>query len=516
MLSWWALRKSAEWLALSDLRGIFATSEIRSITISPMKKILDYILGITMLASLLIGCKEEPREVLVDSIQLNETSIELQIEETKTLTVTIKPIDATNKTITWSSSDASVAKVSDGVVTAEWPGSTVVTATCGLKTATCKVTVVPYEVYGITLDKTSALLNVNKSLTLTATVTPFYATDKTVIWSSSNTEVATVTDGVVTPVTIGKVIITAKAGEKEATCSISVVETPDVGNIQFQDDIVEQACVNRFDTDKDGELSYEEASWVTDITGLFPECETITSFDELIYFFNITELPANLFKDCYLLESVTIPSSVTKLGDYCFYGCKQLSSIDIPSLVTELGEYCFGNCGALSNITIPSMVTILGNHCFDNCFSALNIGIPSSINRIGDGCFAHCTSLSSIIIPSSVNKIGDGCFAFCTSLTSIEIPSTVTEIGENCFYDCTSLNNVEIPSSVTTLGNNCFYNCSNLSSMRCYAVSVPTVGDDAFNGTLASSGYLYVPENSVSQYTIDPHWKVWKNILKLE
>ena len=162
----------------------------------------------------------------VTSVTLDKTSASLKAGETVTLTSTVNPDDATDKTVTWSTSDASVATVNNGVVTAVKVGTVTITAKAGDKTVTCAVTVVPTPVTSITLDKTSASLKAGETVTLTSTVNPDDATDKTVTWSTSDASVATVTNGVVTAVKVGTATITAKAGDKTATCAVTVVPTP--------------------------------------------------------------------------------------------------------------------------------------------------------------------------------------------------------------------------------------------------------------------------------------------------
>ena len=161
----------------------------------------------------------------VSSITLDNSSASLKVGETVTLSATVNPSDATDKTVTWTTSDATVATVSNGVVTAKKLGTATITAKAGDKTATCSITVVPTEVSSITLDKNSASLKVGETVTLIATVGPEDATDKTVTWTTSHATVATVSNGVVTAKKIGTATITAKAGEKTATCLISVVPT---------------------------------------------------------------------------------------------------------------------------------------------------------------------------------------------------------------------------------------------------------------------------------------------------
>ena len=168
----------------------------------------------------------------VESISLDKTSLNLLSGDNETLTATVKPDDATDKSVSWSSSNPSVAAVDQkGQVRAESGGTAIITARAGDKTATCTVTVtVPVE--KISLDRTSVTLKVDESVTLTATVKPSDATDKTVSWSSSNPAIAKVENGKVTAISEGSATITAKAGEKTATCSVTVVkpdepDTPD-------------------------------------------------------------------------------------------------------------------------------------------------------------------------------------------------------------------------------------------------------------------------------------------------
>lgn len=168
--------------------------------------------------------------VPVTSITLDRTSASLKAGETVTLTATVKPDDATDKTVTWSTSDATVATVSNGVVSAKKVGTATITAKAGDKTAICTVTVVPTPVTSITLNKTSASLKVGETVALTATVKPDDATDKTVNWSTSDESVASVKNGTVTAKKVGIAVITALAGDKSATCTMIIESTVSDGN----------------------------------------------------------------------------------------------------------------------------------------------------------------------------------------------------------------------------------------------------------------------------------------------
>ena len=185
-----------------------------------------FFLSLAFLLFSFSACKKVGTELVdVVSISIDKTSIQLKVGETVTLSATVNPSNATYKTVTWSSSDASIATVKDGCVTALELGTATITAKAGDKTATCSITIVPTEVSSITLDKSSAFLKVGETVTLTATVGPDDATDKTVTWTTSDATVATVSNGVVTAKKLGTATITAKAGDKTATCSITVVAT---------------------------------------------------------------------------------------------------------------------------------------------------------------------------------------------------------------------------------------------------------------------------------------------------
>lgn len=164
----------------------------------------------------------------VTSITLNKSSLTLHIGDTSTLVATVSPSNATNKKVTWSSSNGSIASVSNGKITARSAGVVTITAKAGNKTASARVTVLEDEidVTRVTINKSSLTLDVGEAYTLSATVTPSNATNKKVTWSSSNTDIVSVSSsGRVTAKKAGTVIITARAGNKSDTIRVTVLET---------------------------------------------------------------------------------------------------------------------------------------------------------------------------------------------------------------------------------------------------------------------------------------------------
>jgi uncharacterized protein YjdB len=149
--------------------------------------------------------------------------------DTGTLVATVAPANATNKNVTWASDNEAVATVVNGVVTPVAAGTATITVTTedGGKTATCAVTVNPASVAvtGVTLDQSTMTLTAGGDTgTLVATVAPANATNKNVTWSTSNAAVATVANGVVTPVAEGTatITVTTEDGGKTATCAVTV------------------------------------------------------------------------------------------------------------------------------------------------------------------------------------------------------------------------------------------------------------------------------------------------------
>lgn len=175
-------------------------------------------------------------DIAVSSVSVSPTSASVGVGGTVDLTATISPDNATNKNVTWSSSNTGVATVSaSGVVTGVAAGEVAITATSqadGTKSASCTVTVTDaVPVTGVSLNKSNTTLQVGSNEILTASVAPAEATNKNVTWTSSNTSVATVENGVVTAVGVGSATITVTTtdGSFTATCTITVNPTAVTG-----------------------------------------------------------------------------------------------------------------------------------------------------------------------------------------------------------------------------------------------------------------------------------------------
>ena len=335
----------------------------------------------------------------------------------------------------------------------------------------------------ISLDNESATIEVGETTTLTATVLPEDATDKSVTWSSSNKEVATVSDGVVTAVAVGTATITASTNDGSnlsATCKVTV--DSDVSPaIDFADSNVKAICLANWDTDNNGKLSEAEAAAVTSIGTVFKDNTNILSFNELKYFTGLTTINEYAFSNCTNLTSFAIPNSVTSIGTDAFKCCSNLTSVTIPNSVTSIGQGVFYQCKGLKNITIPNSVTFIGNGALGYCTNLTTVTIPNSVTSIECNAFIGCTSLTSVSIPNSVTSIEDRTFSGCKGLTNIAIPNSVTSIGVSAFSGCSGLTSITIPNSVTSIGEWAFSGCSGFTSIS-IPNSVTEIGNYAFDG----------------------------------
>ena len=180
-----------------------------------------------------VEVKEKPSTVVnASSITLSDSSKTISVGNSFNLSYTVSPANTTNKTVTWSSSDTSIATVNNGVVKGVKEGTVTITAkTNNGKTATCSVVVKAkiVDVTKVTISNTSANLVVGGSVSLTATVTPSNATNKTITWTSSNTSVAVVSStGKVTAKGKGSTTITATSNNgKKATSKVIVQKSGD-------------------------------------------------------------------------------------------------------------------------------------------------------------------------------------------------------------------------------------------------------------------------------------------------
>ena len=265
-------------------------------------------------------------------------------------------------------------------------------------------------------------------------------------------------------------------------------QSADPNVIQFEDALVKAICITNWDTDGDGELSYEEAAAVTTIGTEF-NGKGIFAFDELQYFTGMTSIPSSAFSDCSELLSIKLPDNIISINDTAFARCQSLREIHIPASIESIGTRVFYYCQSLREIHIPANTESIGNGAFESCtkLTTVTFGKESKLRTIAGsygnsssycyGTFMSCQNLSAIEIPASVETIEAAAFHNCKSLATVtfEKKSRLRTIGGGyvsaskshygAFSNCTVLTDIEIPASVETIETAAFFVCSSLQTV---------------------------------------------------
>lgn len=374
----------------------------------------------------LSGCgpKEDP-EIAVSGVSLSQTSVTLVVGGTTTLTATVQPSGATNKTVTWSSSNASVATVNSGTITAVSDGTATITATAGGKSATCAVTVnKKVGVVSIELDRTEAVVYVGSTLTLSATVKPDDASDKTVVWTSSDKGIASVEDGKVAGINIGTVTITAKAGDKEVSCSVLVTSEDEESIKASLMKIYDAMDGPNWSIERKWDMSKDLNSWEGVIWGL-------NNSKELQLYFDGKFALKGEFPDCF--DGLT--------------SCTSFRVFNQPGVTGELPE-SFSKLVNLSSLML-SMTSMTGLpdvfggmkdlrwvEVYGNQF--MTGPLPESLGMIRDGMIAFQVSSNAFTgsIPASWSGLSDvEGFSLVANRLSGKIPDSFLDIeGEELAY----------------------------------------------------------------------------------
>ncbi len=186
----------------------------------------------------------------------------------------------------------------------------------------------------------------------------------------------------------------------------------------------------------------------------FSEC---TNLKKIVIPSNVTDFDRGVFANCNA-EEITILGNISKITTEFFYNCRELQKVNLPDSVTEIGPRAFQWCESLTELYLPHNVTTICEDAFKWCTNLESITIPPSVSYIQRNAFRGCTSLKSIALPDSLTKIAVETFKGCTSLSSVTISENVTTIEKSAFEDCSALNKIIIPNSVTNIEEKAFYN----------------------------------------------------------
>lgn len=155
-------------------------------------------------------------------------------------------------------------------------------------------------------------------------------------------------------------------------------------------------------------------------------------------------------------RTVTVPDSVTEIGNYAFCECKNLRQIDLPDSVTALGKGAFEQCERLTQAVLTDRLTELPESLFYCCDRLETVTLPDGIREIPEMLFMSCKAMKTLTLPDSVTVIGQRAFSWCESLESVILPEGLREIGDYAFLACKSLPGLNIPAGVSLIGEDAF------------------------------------------------------------
>lgn len=347
----------------------------------------------------------------------------------------------------------------------------------------------------VLLNKNELSLATGQSEVLVATVATTDASEMAASWTSSNASVATVgNDGKVTGVSKGNATITAKAGEKSASCTVTVY-----GDCLYY-------------TSSDRQIvapANAEAFGAEIFTNLYENGK-----GRIVFKNAVKTIGNDAFKDCANLQSIEIPAGITGIGESAFYGtgltsiafpstlesigkgafvsCKNLQSVELPAVT--MGTGVFKYCDALTSVTLASGWTEVPWATFYDCKKLKTVHLPSTIGHIGESAFEGCESLQTVDIPN-VTQIDREAFRRCTSLKSISQLLNIQRIEYFAFFGCSAIEDFYFGEDITFIGDAVFGDCTELKSVTILAMEPPVLGAWA-GGTFT----FYVPEEAVEAY----------------
>ena len=186
------------------------------------------------------------------------------------------------------------------------------------------------------------------------------------------------------------------------------------------------------------------------------------------------ELGTYVFNNCFALtgDSVKLPANMTQIPDGTFYGCTGIIDFDFTGF-TKIGVKAFFGTG-LGSVTIPSTITSVGNNAFATCQSLVDATFEGTTTTIDYSAFYSCTNLTTVQLPSKINKISSSLFQGCTKLETINCPTTITEVGEQAFYK-TAIKSFDF-TNVAKIGKNAF----ELSKIESLSLSKKTTSMAAY------------------------------------
>ena len=220
--------------------------------------------------------------------------------------------------------------------------------------------------------------------------------------------------------------------------------------------------------------------------------------------YTVTRIRMNAFIGCgKLTGSLTIPNSVTFLGENAFLGCSGLTELNLANSIDTIGPAAFYGCtGLTGSLTIPNSVRAIGMGAFYGCTGFTgSLTIGNALTRIEAGAFYKCKGFSSLTIGNAVQSIGVSAFWGCTGFTgSLTIPNSVISIEPNAFHNCSGFTGtLTLGTVLESIGGMAFWNCSGFTEVVSLATTPPVFTfEEVFEGFSCTT--LTVPCHCIAAY----------------
>lgn len=247
--------------------------------------------------------------------------------------------------------------------------------------------------------------------------------------------------------------------------------------------------------------------------------ETI-SHEEVTY--TVNAITDDAFSNANSLTSITIPSTISKVGKYAFHGCEGLTAVHINDLVSWCNisfenyyanplfyaHQLFLNGEEVKEIVVSSDVKRVGDYAFYGCTSITSFKMmEDGVTYIGLAAFKGCTNLSEVYLLNSILTIRGSAFSGCSNLKSVQLSNQITSLMDYIFKDCIKLVHVGIPEGVTSIGSHVFDGCSNMTKVTCAAQAIPSTNEGTFANFDRAKAKLYVRGDAITEYQNTSPWK---------
>lgn len=297
------------------------------------------------------------------------------------------------------------------------------------------------------------------------------------------------------------------------------------------------------------EVTYDDQTYTVTGVGKFAFCGYSTSSPSTVTSVSLPETVTYLgeqsFIYCTSLTSIDIPSAVTSIGVQCFRYSTALSSVTLPDGLETLDRYAFGGCTALTSINIPSSITTFGASCFastglesitftnadasydsdilNGCSSLTSITLPEGMSYIPNGLLYKCTALTDDVVnglfeSNPIDSISNNGLRQCTSLTTVVFPDELVTLNQLSFYYCTGLTSITLKDKVETIGKQAFGACDSITTVISLNPTPPAAADTTiFDDEVYENATLYVAdETAVEAYKAAEVWKKFTTIAVYE